>query len=260
MIDRAIDSGKEFDWGRASEDYAKYRDIYPDEFYQAILSKGICNDKSRILDIGTGTGVLPRHLAKFGGKFVGADISENQIRYARLLTEMAGLDIDYTVSPAEHLPFEDGSFDAVLACQCFYYFDKDRLFPEIYRVLKPGGRFLILYMEWLYYKSDIIKKSIAITNKYNPSWGGTRHENEVYPIPKQGEQYFSVLSNCSFPTDITFTRESFHGRMKSSRGVDAEMDPERIKLWEREHMDFLSSLPESFSVPHHIVIADLQKR
>ena len=31
-----IDNGKNFDWGNTSKDYAKYRDIYPDEFYQFI--------------------------------------------------------------------------------------------------------------------------------------------------------------------------------------------------------------------------------
>ena len=37
-----IDHGKEFDWGNASKDYAKYRDIYPKEFYQKIVDLGLC--------------------------------------------------------------------------------------------------------------------------------------------------------------------------------------------------------------------------
>ena len=56
MVNESIDSGKEFDWGRASEDYARYRDIYPHEFYEKLLSKGLCRKNQRILDIGTGTG------------------------------------------------------------------------------------------------------------------------------------------------------------------------------------------------------------
>lgn len=35
--DKNIDAGKAFDWGRASEDYAKFRDIYPKEFYKKIV-------------------------------------------------------------------------------------------------------------------------------------------------------------------------------------------------------------------------------
>ena len=75
--------GKAFDWGRTSEDYAKYRDIYPEEFYQYILKLGLCKNGQRVLDIGTGTGVLPRNMYKYGAEWTGIDISENQIEQAR---------------------------------------------------------------------------------------------------------------------------------------------------------------------------------
>ena len=42
IINKDIDNGKAFDWGRVSEDYAKYRDIYPDEFYKKIIELGLC--------------------------------------------------------------------------------------------------------------------------------------------------------------------------------------------------------------------------
>ncbi len=42
IIDRRIDTGKAFDWGRTSEEYAKYRDVYPNEFYQRITDRGLC--------------------------------------------------------------------------------------------------------------------------------------------------------------------------------------------------------------------------
>ena len=70
-----IDGGKAFDWGKVSGDYAKYRDIYPEEFYQKIVDLGLCVKGQRVLDLGTGTGVLPRNLYRFGASFVGVDIS-----------------------------------------------------------------------------------------------------------------------------------------------------------------------------------------
>ncbi len=83
IINKNIDNGKSFDWGRASSDYAKYRDIYPEEFYNKLagLSLGIKGQK--VLDLGTGTGVLPRNMYKYGAEWTGADISENQVAYAR---------------------------------------------------------------------------------------------------------------------------------------------------------------------------------
>ena len=61
-----IDNGKKFDWGRTSENYAKYRDIYPEEFYEKIIKHGLCVKGQYVLDIGTGTGVLPRNMEQNG--------------------------------------------------------------------------------------------------------------------------------------------------------------------------------------------------
>ena len=42
ITDKRIDSGKAFDWGRTSADYGKYRDIYPQIFYDKILARSLC--------------------------------------------------------------------------------------------------------------------------------------------------------------------------------------------------------------------------
>ena len=48
---RNIDHGRAFDWGRASADYAKYRDIYPPEFYRRLLDMGLCTKGQAVLDL-----------------------------------------------------------------------------------------------------------------------------------------------------------------------------------------------------------------
>lgn len=259
MNNPTIDGGKEFDWGKASRDYARYRDIYPTEFYDRILSKGLCVKGQKILDIGTGTGVIPRHMAKYGGEFVGVDISENQIKYAEKLSRDAGLDIRYIVCPAERLELPEQSFDVVTACQCLYYFDHEILFPKIHSLLKQKGRFLILFMEWLYFESDTVRTSIDLIKKYNPSWAGSEHTDVVYPVSSAAEGLFSVVSNETYRVDLTFTRESWNGRMKCCRGVGAEMPPEKVELWEKKHKKYLDTLPEKFVIPHHIIMTDLKK-
>lgn len=73
--DKRIDGGKGFDWGKVSVEYGKYWDIYPQEFYQKILDLGLYKDGQTVLDLGTGTGVLPRNLYSHGAKWVGTDIA-----------------------------------------------------------------------------------------------------------------------------------------------------------------------------------------
>ena len=144
IVDKRIDSGKAFAWGRTSDDYAKYRDIYPKEFYDKIVNRNLCISGQLILDLVTGTVVLPRNMYQYGAKWTGTDISDNQIEKAKILS--AGMDIDYYAMSAESISFAEHSFDVVTACQCFWYFHHEKIMPVLHSILKPNGRILVLYM------------------------------------------------------------------------------------------------------------------
>ncbi|MGN0696536.1 MAG: class I SAM-dependent methyltransferase [Oscillospiraceae bacterium] len=259
IINQSIDGGKAFDWGRTSEDYAKFRDIYPDEFYKKLTDRGLCCDGRKILDIGTGTGVLPRNMYRFGGKWTGTDISENQIEQAKKLSK--GMDIDYYVTAAEDINFPENSFDDITACQCYWYFDHERTAPVFGRVLKEGGRLIFLYMAWLPFEDDIAGESEKLVLKYNPDWSGA--EETVHPIyiPPEYEKYFGLVYREEHYLDVPFTRESWHGRMKACRGVGASMSEEQISQWETEHKKLLTDIaPEKFTVKHFAAIVEMVRK
>ena len=260
MIIQNIDNGRSFDWGKTSEDYAKYRDIYPQEFYDYILNLGLCKDGQKVLDIGTGTGVIPRNMYKYGAEWTGTDIAENQIRQAKELSREAGMEIDFFALRAEEVSFPDNTFDVITACQCIWYFNHDITAPNFTRMLKPGGTFLILYMGWLPYEDRIAGNSEEIILKYNPNW--TAHGDTVHPVwvPEQYLNSFDLVSREQFRVDIPFTREGWHGRMRASRGVEASMTSEQLAAWDKEHMSMLEKdASESFLVKHYISIAQLKR-
>lgn len=132
-----VDDGKEFDFGKTSKEYAKYRDIYPEQLFERMHEIGIGTAGSRWLDLGTGTGVIPRGMAKYGADIIATDISENQILEAKkLLKEQKN--ISYQVSSAEDLKYSENSFDAITACQCFWYFSKSIYELHEGRTHNPG--------------------------------------------------------------------------------------------------------------------------
>ncbi len=258
IVDPKLDGGNPFDWGRTSEDYAKFRDIYPNEFYERIAARGLCVDGQRVLDIGTGTGVLPRNMRRFGAKWTGTDVSENQIAQAKRLSE--GMGIDYYALPAEKLDFPDGTFDVVTACQCFWYFDHEVLMPKLRRMLKPDGRLLILCMEWLPFEDKIAGASEELVLKYNPKWSGAGETMHPISIPECYLKDFELVFSEEYVLPVHFTRESWNGRMKACRGVGASLSESEIAAWEGEHIRLLEEIaPEEFDIRHYAAVAELKK-
>lgn len=256
-----IDSGKPFDWGKTSEDYAKFRDIYPEEFYRKLTDRGLCVSGQRVLDIGTGTGVLPRNMYSFGAKWTGTDIAENQIEQAKLLAADQGMDIEFFTCQAEDIDYPDDTFDIVTACQCIWYPNHDILAPKLAKIIKKGGKFLILYMGWLPFEDEIAGKSEDIIKKYNPVWNGAGDTVHPVWIPPQYNEFFDVTLEEQTRVDIPFTRESWHGRMRACRGVGASLSPSELEKWDKEHRQMLiDNAPEQFSIKHYIAIAELTNK
>ena len=257
----SIDNGKPFDWGRTSQDYAKYRDIYPELFYRKITDRGLCIEGQNVLDLGTGTGVLPRNMYHFGAKWVGADISGEQIEQARRLAQQAGMDIPFYAAGAEDVDFPDGTFDVVTACQCFWYFDHKTVMPKLAKMLKSGGKVVILYMAWLPFEDKIAGESEALVLKYSPDWSGAGETRKPIGIPEAALTDFELIDHEEYDLPVHFTRASWNGRMKACRGIGASLPPERIAAWEQEHTALLERIaPEEFDVLHYAAIAVLQKR
>ncbi|MCM1468031.1 MAG: class I SAM-dependent methyltransferase [Alistipes sp.] len=256
-----IDGGKSFDWGRTSKEYAKYRDIYPEEFYRKIISRNLCVKGQRVLDVGTGTGVLPRNLYPYGASFVGTDISDGQIAEAERLSKEQDMDITYVVCAAENLDFADNTFDVVTACQCFWYFDHEKTSPSFARMLKPGGKLLVGYMAWLPFEDEIAGASEDLVLKYSPKWSGAGETKKPIFIPECVNDYFEPVYHEEFDLKVPFTKETWHGRMKACRGVGASLSEEELGRWEREHRALLDRIaPEEFSVLHYAAFSELRVR
>jgi len=97
-----------------------------------------------VLDIGSGIGGPSRFLAsRYGCRVTGIDLTAEFCRVAEMLTRLTGLagQVDYRQGDALVLPFEDMSFDVVWSQNASMNIaDRDRLYREMYRMLKPGGR------------------------------------------------------------------------------------------------------------------------
>jgi ubiquinone/menaquinone biosynthesis C-methylase UbiE len=103
-----------------------------------------------VLDVGCGTGVLTRLAAQAVGavgRAVGTDASPQMVAVAKKSSARMATPIEFRVAPIEHLPFDDGEFDAALSSLMLHHLPddlKDRGLAEVRRVLKPGGRLVVV--------------------------------------------------------------------------------------------------------------------
>jgi len=97
------------------------------------------------LEIAAGTGRVTHHIREriaASAKLIASDISEEMLAEAK--KKLNHLDIEWQNIDAQQLPFRDDSIDLVVCCFGYMFVhDKPKAFAEAYRVLRPGGVFLI---------------------------------------------------------------------------------------------------------------------
>ena len=128
----------------AADGYDK-KEAYLNSFEKGNVLKLLGDIKDKmILDIGAGTGRVSVPLAKAGAKVTALDVSEEMLRQVQGKSKKGKVVIETVVGDAESLPFEDNSFDMVVAGFLIVHLkDPTRFLDEAYRVLKDGGVLLV---------------------------------------------------------------------------------------------------------------------
>ena len=114
--------------------------------YDAVLDAARLRAGDRVLDVGTGPGLLARRAARrvgATGRVVGIDPSPAAVRSA---SRRSSVNLAFEVGSAQQLPFADGSFDVVVSMLALHHVggaDLGQAFREAYQVLAPGGRVVV---------------------------------------------------------------------------------------------------------------------
>lgn len=246
-------SKNEIDFGKTTADYALHRQGFPPEFFLRIFKKNYILEGQCCLDIGTGTGTLARGLALQKCSVTALDISSEMIAKAKSLDVQFGAQVQYKLGTAENLPLEDRMFDVVLAGQCWHWFDSQKALHEVKRVLKPKGRFIICYLDWLPLAGTPAQLSEHLMLETNSNWkmnGG----NGFYP------QWVQLLRNSSafeietesFDLVLEYSLESWLGRIRASAAISASyLTEDHIAEFNTEHARRIRrAFGKSLQVPH----------
>lgn len=158
--------------------------------------------RSQVLDVACGTGDMVLELTRLGCDVTGVDISEGMLEIARQKTASA----NFQLGDAEALPFADGEFDAVTCAfgvRNFVHLEQG--LSEMLRVLKPGGRMVIL--ELATPDSALIRPFYNFYTRHIIPWLGQHiaDSREAYTYLPQsierfpkGKDFLGIIQHSSF--------------------------------------------------------------
>lgn len=146
-------------WHKRSETYDKFPAPRSEKeeraVYYNLLDKILGGECLKVLDVGAGTGFISLMLAEMGHVTTGIDISEGMLEKARRKAAESGLVVTFHIGDAEKLPFDEGTFDAIISRYVLWTLPNPRqALNEWKRVIRSSGKIISIEGEW---RDDSIK-------------------------------------------------------------------------------------------------------
>jgi len=249
---------RQVDYGKASNFYAEHRPGFPQQFYDRLELLGVEFKGKKVLDLGSGPGVIALELAKRGAtEVVGTDISAGQIEAANQLAQKFGLQdkCKFKVAPSEETGLPEKYFDAVTAGTCWHWFDNEKACKEVRRVLKPGGLLIAANYVYVGTEDKLAGDTEQLIYKYNPAYPikpqhGLQHDL-ITKLVTEGK--FEFLELFCFDYAQPFSHESWVKRMLTHSGVaSGEMSEEQVKNFSDDVRKLLADHPATVHIKHRV--------
>lgn len=129
------------EFNRQAERMAKAPAFHAKTILDWFVTAVAASPPGKILDLACGPGIVAEAVAPNASELVGVDLSPEMLRLAKLRVAMAGLaNSRFIMAPADHLPFDDGTYDMVVTRLSLHHFPVvSSVLAEVRRVLSPRG-------------------------------------------------------------------------------------------------------------------------
>lgn len=131
----------------------------------------------RVLDVGCGNGYVLSHYARHGAEVVGVDLTRTAVELSRKRFALGGLSGEFVEVDGNALPFPDAHFDIVCSMGVLHHIADPRpMVDEIFRVLKPGGRLIVMLYHRYSWKNLVL---IRMRRMFDPQFRGKTQQEAL---------------------------------------------------------------------------------
>lgn len=203
-------------FSRQAAIYAQFRPVYPEALFAYLSSLTTTHDLA--WDCGTGSGQCAIQLVNFYDSVYASDPSTQQISHAQPHER-----ITYKVEKAEQSGLRDNSADLITVAQALHWFDFDRFYTEVNRVLKPGG--VLAAIAYINPRvAPVIDKLVdeLHDNTLKDFWRAENRmvEQEYTTIPFP----FTTIEAPAFNIEKEVSREAFTGHIRTWSAIQRYID------------------------------------
>ena len=256
---------KQVDFGQVANSYARSREDIPVTLMDSLKLRNIFFEGKKVADIGAGTGALTRKMAMRKADVVGIEPSQELLAQAKGLNQTKNFAIPYRQGTAETTGLDDSLVDIVTVMRAWHWFDRPKAIPEMKRILKAKGTFIVIDSGFLP-DMAVVEKTFEVLARYvddglKPAGAKADSKQRINGFPvewfeewRQGG--FELRDFYKLNYSVSFSKCEWIERVESISWLAGLDEAVRKRALE----ELFTSLPEKepYDIPHNCNVCILR--
>ena len=222
-----VDKGKDMDskerFSSRVEQYVQYRPSYPVAAIDYLMNEVGVRPGTAVADIGAGTGIFTKLLLERGARVTAVEPNQ-AMREAAMLTLGKNPNLQVVAAAAEDTGLPEQSVDFIVCAQAFHWFDRVKAQEEFKRILRPGGKVVLIWNSRLSEGTPFLTGYEQLLHTYATDYNAVNHRN----LDEQALASFFASGSmrvARFPHQQLLNYEGLSGRLQSSSYAPVQGEP-----------------------------------